>query len=117
MSSFAFRPFHAGGCTEVAPRLSEQHTSTSDVTVRNPNGLHARPVMRFVDLAGTFQSHISVRNVSRNGDAVDGKSAMQMMLLEATAGSVLRIEAQGADAGTAVLRLVTLIESDLGTAS
>jgi len=84
-----------------------------DVTIRNPHGLHARPIMRFVDLAGTFRSRIRVRNVTRNGDKLDGKSAFEMMLLEASCGNVLRIEAEGPDAQSMVEALVELIETAL----
>lgn len=82
-----------------------------DVTVKDREGLHARPVMRFVELAMRFRSAIQVRNVTLRGETVDGKSAMQMMLLEATSGSVLRIEAVGDDAGDAAAALGKLIEA------
>ena len=82
-----------------------------EVTVGNTEGLHARPVMRFIDVASRFQSQVTVMNVSRRGERVDGKSAMQMMLLEATQGSLLRIEATGPDAAAAVAALAALIES------
>ncbi len=86
-----------------------------DVTVSNTEGLHARPVMRFVDLAATYSSKISVTNVSKGNQKVDGKSAMQMMLLEATQGSVLRIEAHGEDALEAVDGLATLVDAGFNT--
>ena len=82
-----------------------------EVKVGNTEGLHARPVMRFIDVASRFQSKVTVANVSRRGEKVDGKSAMQMMLLEATQGCVLRIEACGADAAAAIDALTALIES------
>ena len=80
-----------------------------DVAVPNNEGLHARPVMKFVDLASKYQSRVVVTNVSRGNEKVDGKSAMQMMLLEATQGSMLRIEAHGEDAEEAVDALVALV--------
>jgi len=83
----------------------------AEVTVPNMEGLHARPIMRFVDAASAFQSDITVANLSRKGERVDGKSAMQMMLLEATQGSVLRIEASGADADEAVKALTALVHT------
>lgn len=83
--------------------------ATRDEIVPNPQGLHARPVMRFVDLASRFQSQIAVTNVTRKGDTVDGKSAMHMMLLEATKGCTLRIVARGADAEAAVAALAELV--------
>lgn len=82
-----------------------------DAKVSNREGLHARPVMRFVDLASQFQSDITVTNISRRGEKLDGKSPMQMMLLEATAGSVLRIEAQGSDEQRAVDTLAAFIDA------
>jgi len=82
-----------------------------DVKIANTEGLHARPVMRFIDVASRFQSKVSVMNVTRRGERVDGKSAMQMMLLEATQGCVLRIEACGADAAATVEALAALVES------
>ena len=82
-----------------------------DARVSNREGLHARPVMRFVDLASQFQSDITVTNLSRRAEKLDGKSPMQMMLLEATAGSVLRIEAEGPDAQEAVQLLAGFIDA------
>lgn len=82
-----------------------------DAKVSNREGLHARPVMRFVDLASGFESEISVMNISRRGEKLDGKSPMQMMLLEATEGSILRIEAEGSDEQQAVDLLAAFIDS------
>jgi phosphotransferase system HPr (HPr) family protein len=82
-----------------------------DAKVSNREGLHARPVMRFVDLASGFQSEIMVMNLSRRGEKLDGKSPMQMMLLEATEGSILRIEAEGPDELDAVNLLAGFIDA------
>ena len=81
-----------------------------EVTVPNTEGLHSRPIMRFVDAASTFQSRIQVENLTLGHEPVDGKSAMQMMLLEATQGSKLRIQASGSDANEAVATLSALVE-------
>ncbi len=86
-----------------------QSEAVREVTVPNTAGLHARPVMCFVDLASRYKSDVSVTNVSRGREKVDGKSAMQMMLLEATRGSVLRIEACGEDACEVVDVLADLV--------
>ena len=82
-----------------------------EVQVGNAEGVHARPVMRFIDLASRFQAKVTVANVSRRNERVDGKSAMQMMLLEASQGCILRIEAVGAAAEAAVTALAALVES------
>lgn len=83
-----------------------------EVTVPNKEGLHARPVMSFVDLALKFKSAVTVANKSRGQETVDGKSAMQVMLLEATKGSVLEITCRGVDAREAADALVALVESE-----
>ena len=88
-----------------------------DVTVTSKDGLHARPVMRFVDLASTYDCKVTVTNVTRGDEPVDGKSAMQMMLLEATQGCILRIETMGEDAVDAVEALAKLIRLSLDAES
>lgn len=67
--------------------------------------------MRFVDLANQFRADVVVINITRGDERVDGKSAMQMMLLEATQGCVLRIRATGDDAQAAVDALAALVEA------
>lgn len=89
---------------------NETH-AVRDVPIPNREGLHARPVMRFVELASRFQARVSVTNVTRNQETVDGKSPMQMMLLDASQNHVLRIDAEGADAVPLVEALAALVAS------
>ena len=77
------------------------------VVIQNRQGLHARPVMQFVDLATRFECIVSVR---KDELQVDGKSPMEMMLLEATPGTVLELIAEGSDAEQAIEALVNLVE-------
>ena len=82
-----------------------------EVTIPNPQGLHARPVLRFVDLASKFGSSIRVH---KRDTSVDGKSPMEMMLLEATQGTVLKIVAEGEDCQQAVEELSKLVGDGFG---
>ena len=82
----------------------------TEVIIKNANGLHMRPAMQFVDLASTFDSEITVSN---NDTSVDGKSIMQMTMLAATAGAVLKISASGTDAANAVEALRELVEKKM----
>jgi phosphocarrier protein HPr len=91
----------------------EDHLVQRDVKIVNRQGLHARPVMRFVDLAHQFQSNINVR---KGDQAVDGKSPMEMILLEATQGTTLTLIANGHDAPQAVEALAKLIADGFGEA-
>jgi len=81
------------------------------VKIKNRLGLHARPAMVFVDEASKVKSDVTVHG---NGQAVDGKSIMQMMMLAATQGVELKITAEGEDAEQAVDALSRLIESGFG---
>ena len=90
-------------------------TCTVRVTIVNRLGLHARPAMSFVDLAGAYRSGITVARVSGGGGGcVDGKSIMQMMMLAATKGTELEITAVGEDAEEACAALKQLVESGFG---
>ena len=84
------------------------------VKISNRLGLHARPAMSFVDLAGSFKCKVLVKRADGAGDEVDGKSIMQMMMLAATQGTELEITADGADAGEAVKKLEKLVKSKFG---
>jgi len=77
-----------------------------DVTIVNRLGMHARPAMQFVETANRFHSHVTV---ARGEKKVNGKSIMEMMLLEALQGTVLRLEADGGDAEACLDALEKLV--------
>lgn len=79
----------------------------ADLEIKNAEGLHMRPAMRFVDLANRFESDIAVSN---DQTKVDGKSIMQVSMLAATVGTKLRVRADGPDAREAIDALRELVE-------
>lgn len=89
-------------------------TVSREVIVSNKLGLHARPAMQFVDLANQFTSAVMVYKGGEEPCEADGKSVMQMIILAATEGTPLRIEANGDDAAQAVQQLFDLFESKFG---
>ena len=89
-------------------------TASRRVIISNTLGLHARPAMQFVDLANQFSSRITVRKGGDEPVDADGKSVMQMIILAATEGTPLRIEAEGEDAQQAVDELAELVEAGFG---
>ncbi|HMB95444.1 MAG TPA: HPr family phosphocarrier protein [Tepidisphaeraceae bacterium] len=88
--------------------------ASREIVVSNTLGLHARPAMQFVDLANQFASNITVYKGGDEPEQADGKSVMQMIILAATQGTPLRIEADGDDADDAVKKLADLFESKFG---
>ena len=85
------------------------HTQT--VTIINKLGLHARASSKFVQTASPFQCDIWV---TRNGNRINGKSIMGLMMLAAAQGSQIQIEADGADEAQAVQALTALINDYFG---
>ena len=90
------------------------HTAAKDVVISNSLGLHARPAMQFVDLASQFAADVCVAKQGDGACEVDGKSVMQMITLEAAAGTRLQIRAEGDDAEAAVSQLAALVEGKFG---
>ena len=74
----------------------------SELTIINKLGLHARAASKFVSCASRFSSTI---RVARDGQWVDGKSIMSVMMLAAGKGTVLDVEIDGADEQAALQAL------------
>jgi phosphocarrier protein len=70
--------------------------------------------MQFVDTANQFKSSIMVYKGGDEPEEADGKSVMQMIILAATEGTTLRVEADGEDAEAAVNALAELFASKFG---
>ncbi len=75
--------------------------------VINKLGVHARPAALFVKIANKFASDITVE---KDGEQVNGKSIMGLMMLAAGQGSKLVIIAEGSDAEAAVRELESLFQ-------
>ncbi len=76
------------------------------ITVKNEQGLHARPAAMFVQVANKFDARITVR---RGEEEVSGKSIMGILMLGAEKGSQIIIEAEGDDAHIAILELEKIV--------
>ena len=89
-------------------------TASREIIVTNKLGLHARPAMQLVDAANQFKSDIKVVKGGDEPYEADGKSVMQVIILAATEGTNLRIDADGDDAEAAVATLAELFEERFG---
>ena len=68
---------------------------TVDLVVTNKMGIHARPAAMIVRVANKHAAEVTVE---KDGDQVNGKSIMGLMMLAAGSGSTLRFTASGKDA-------------------
>jgi phosphocarrier protein HPr len=76
------------------------------VEIVNQRGLHARASAKFVKLASGFEAEV---RVSKDGQTVDARSIMGLMMLAAGPGCCIDIEAEGEEAEAAVEALAALV--------
>ena len=103
-----------GGCNhrsgrKYCARMSASGKTKNDArefTVLNKLGIHARPAAMFVKTANKFTCDIFVE---KDGERVNGKSIMGLMMLAAGPGSKLTVIAEGADSGNALSAIEELV--------
>lgn len=83
----------------------------TQAVIVNSLGLHARPAAQIVRLASTFNAEITV---AKDGEPVNAKSIMGVMMLAAECGSTITIIADGADAEQAAAALAALVAQGFG---
>jgi phosphocarrier protein HPr len=94
--------------------LNRKTSSTKDlkivkeIPIVNRLGLHARPAAMFVRTASRHRCEVWV---SKEGEEINGKSIMGLMMLAAGQGSKLQIRCEGPDADKAMEELEALIKS------
>ena len=79
--------------------------------IKNKRGLHARASAKIVEASARFQSEI---HVIKDGNSVNGRSIMGLMMLAASIGSEIEITAEGPDAQEALTAMLALVEAKFG---
>ena len=90
-----------------AKKATDAEILTKDIVVTNKAGIHARPAAMFVKTANRFGSDIFVE---KDGEKINGKSIMGLMMLAAGPGSKLTIHANGDDATQAIAEIEALLK-------
>jgi phosphocarrier protein len=83
----------------------------ASATIRNKRGLHARASAKIVEAAARFQSEI---HIIKDGNAVNGRSIMGLMMLAASIGSTVMITTEGPDQEEAMKAILALVEAKFG---
>jgi phosphocarrier protein HPr len=76
------------------------------VTITNPQGFHMRPATMFAQLAGKFESTVTVK---KGDQRINGKSPLELMVLGADQGTELILEVSGPDASAAAEALARIL--------
>lgn len=103
-----------GQSVEVAAPAQASGQVIGTFTVRNENGLHARPSAVLVQTLKPFTAKINVENLDRGTTPANAKSTMKVVALGASKGARLRFVAEGEDAQQAIEALAKAFESGLG---
>lgn len=80
-------------------------------TIVNKKGLHARASAKIVEAAARFNSTITVK---KDGQIVDARSIMGLMMLAASMGSEVEIVCDGADCEEAMVAILALVQAKFG---
>ena len=86
-------------------------TIEKSCTVRNKMGLHARPAALIVQTANKFPCEVTL---VKDGQNVNGKSIMGVLMLVASKGTTVILRAKGERAGEAVAAIAALIDDKFG---
>jgi len=82
-----------------------------NITIINKLGLHARAASKLVNCASQFDSEVFI---GRNGNRVNAKSIMGVMMLAASKGVELELEIDGSDEQICQQAMVDLINNRFG---
>jgi phosphocarrier protein len=85
--------------------------AVKELVIQNELGLHARPAAMLVKVANSFNSEIFLE---KDGEQVNGKSIMGVMMLAASKGAKVKLIAKGQDAHSAVNALEELFVNKFG---
>jgi phosphocarrier protein HPr len=77
-----------------------------ELAIRNRLGLHARAAAKFVQTASRYRSAVKIR---KNGEIVDGKSILGILLLAASEGTKIIVAVEGDDEKEAFAAVEDLI--------
>ena len=80
-------------------------------TIINELGMHARAATRFVQVANRYHADV---DVEKDGQTVNGKSIMGVLMLVAAQGTIIKVRARGDDAEEAMAALAELITNKFG---
>lgn len=95
------------GILSRKPTSTPAQKVTKEITILNRLGLHARPSAMFVKSCNRHKADVWVE---KDGEQVNGKSIMGLMMLAAGQGSKLRITCEGADAEKALQDIEEIVE-------
>lgn len=87
---------------------------TQNITIKIPNGIHARPATELTRTAAQYKSNIQIKNLTNGKGPVSAKSMTGVVSLEALYGQEIQLIIGGEDASQALEGLTNAINAGLG---
>jgi phosphocarrier protein HPr len=81
--------------------------ATKTLEIKNKLGLHARAAALLVQTINKFEAEVTI---TKDGQAIDGRSIMGVLTLAATQGSTIQVEAKGREAEAVLAAVEKLID-------
>ena len=91
--------------------MGAEERAEKQVLVTNERGLHARAATQLVQMAAKYPCDITL---AKDGNEVNGKSIMGVLMLVASKGTTLMLVAKGDRAAEAVTAIAALIDDKFG---
>jgi phosphocarrier protein len=101
----------ASGDGEASAHPRSDDTLVRVLEIVNKKGLHARAAAKFVQTAEKFNAQLQVAS---DGEAIDGTSILDLLMLAAAPGTSITVTAKGPQAGEAMEAIVALVNSGFG---
>ncbi len=87
---------------------------TFETVIVNQVGLHARPAAAFVKKAQSYQSIVTLENLTKKSEKVNAKSFVKLLSIAVDRDNLVRVTVEGEDEENAVCGLKELIDSNFG---
>jgi phosphotransferase system HPr (HPr) family protein len=84
------------------------------LTVKNKDGLHARPAKDFIKKAREFGSKITIQNLSRPDSKEVALTPVGLLNSAVRQGHEIRVRAEGSDEAAVIAALTQLVEENFG---
>ena len=84
---------------------------TKEMKIINRLGLHARAAAQLVKLANQFSAEIMIE---KDGESVNAKSIMGILMLAAVCGSSISVQIEGEDADSAMAAIEEMVKDGFG---
>ena len=97
--------------------INDEDKKVIQLIIRNVHGLHARPAVKFVQTAASFDADVMVTNLTTNKGPSSAKSLIAITLLGVLKGHQIRVTATGQQQEEVLQALSDLVENNFGETS